>query len=129
MPKSKTDIPSTIKRSDEHAQDIYREAHDSAVGTYGEGEHAHRVAYAALKHSYRKQGDHWVKKEIRGPSDEQAKRGYDPDRPPAKTAGGHLANEGKSKRELYNEARRLHIPGRSSMDKEALEEAVMAAKK
>lgn len=129
MPKGKTNIPSTIERSDKHAQDIYRAAHDSAVESYGEGQHAHRVAYAALKHEYRKKGDHWEQKQIPGPSDPQAKRGYDPDRPPAKTAGGHLANEGKSKRQLYNEARRLHIPGRSSMDKEALEEAVMAAKK
>jgi hypothetical protein len=41
-------------RSEKHAQDIWQKAHDNAVETYGEGERAHRVAYAALKHEYEK---------------------------------------------------------------------------
>ncbi len=57
------EIPSTILRSGDHAQDIWRSAHDSAVKTYGEGGRAHRVAYAALKHQYKKQGDRWVRKD------------------------------------------------------------------
>jgi cation transport regulator ChaB len=57
-----TGIPRTILRSDQHAQNIWKEAHDSSVETYGEGGRAHRVAYAALKHQYEKKGDRWVRK-------------------------------------------------------------------
>jgi len=57
-----TGIPQTILRSDQHAQDIWKETHDSAVKEYGEGGRAHRVAYASLKHQYQKKGDKWVKK-------------------------------------------------------------------
>src|SRR4028119_869871 len=69
---SDTDIPSTILRSDEHAQEIWRATHDSAVETYGEGQRAHRTAFASLKHSYEKVGDHWEPKAHKGPSDERA---------------------------------------------------------
>ncbi|HEX5419897.1 MAG TPA: ChaB family protein, partial [Gammaproteobacteria bacterium] len=49
---SDTEIPSTIMRSDKHAQHLWKKTHDSAVKTYGEGGRAHRVAFAALKHEY-----------------------------------------------------------------------------
>ncbi|MGH2442739.1 MAG: ChaB family protein [Chloroflexota bacterium] len=62
-----TGIPQTILRSEKHAQDTWKETHDSAVKTYGEGGRAHRVAYASLKHSYEKKGDRWIKKEHKGP--------------------------------------------------------------
>ena len=39
MPARK-DMPSTLKRSPKKAQDTWAETHDSAVGTYGEGERA-----------------------------------------------------------------------------------------
>jgi cation transport regulator ChaB len=55
-------VPKTIQRSDQHAQEIWKKTHDSAVETYGEGARAHRVAFAALKHEYEKKGDKWVKK-------------------------------------------------------------------
>ncbi len=55
-----TGIPQTILRSDQHAQDIWKETHDSAVKEYGEGGRAHRVAYASLKHQYEKKGDRWA---------------------------------------------------------------------
>lgn len=61
--RGETSIPNTIRRSDKRAQEIWEKAHDSAVETYGGGARAHRVAYAALKHEYRKQGDRWVRKE------------------------------------------------------------------
>lgn len=51
MPARK-ELPSTLQRSDEHAQDIWSEANDSAAESYGEGERAHRTAFSALKHSY-----------------------------------------------------------------------------
>lgn len=127
--RDETEIPSTIKRSDKHAQEIWKKTHDSAVETYGEGERAHRTAFSSLKHSYKKQGDRWVPKSRKGPSDEQAARGPNTEPrsygdAPAKTAGGKIALEDKSKRELYEEAKELDIKGRSRMDKEALAVAV-----
>jgi cation transport regulator ChaB len=90
------ELPRTLKRSDKHAQEIWVKTHDSAVETYGEGRRAHMVAFASLKHSYKKQGDRWVAKEHKGPSDPQAARGPDTpkkstDRDRAKTAGGKVA--------------------------------------
>jgi hypothetical protein len=49
-------------------------AHDSAVAQYGDGERAHRTAFAALKHSFEKVGDYWEPKKTTGPSDSQAAR-------------------------------------------------------
>lgn len=117
-------MPSTIERSDKHAQSTWGKTHDSAVKTYEEdGEAAHRVAFAALKHSYKKVGDHWEPKARKGPSDAQAAQGYR-DRPKP-TAGGKVElAEKRSRAELYEEAKRLDIRGRSSMKKEALAVAV-----
>jgi len=61
MPARKL-IPSTIPRSSSKAQRTWVEAHDRAVETYGEGERAHRTAYAALKHPFERKGDRWVEK-------------------------------------------------------------------
>ncbi len=123
MPKdNRTDIPSTIERSDEHAQHLWEKTHASAVETYGEGERAHRTAFASLKHSYEKVGDHWEPKEHNGPSDPQAAGGVDTDR---ETAGGVDANA--SKDHLYHLAQRLDVPGRSSMTKAELVDALQTA--
>src|SRR5207249_11783165 len=51
------DMPSTIRKSDKRAQEIYIKTHDSAVEQYGEGQPAHRTAFASLKNEYRKTGD------------------------------------------------------------------------
>jgi hypothetical protein len=120
---AREDLPSTLKRSDKHAQEIWGETHDSAVETYGEGERAHRTAFASLKHSYEKVGDHWEPKKQKGPSDEQAARGAN--RRPAETAEGVDANASKS--HLMDVARRLDIKGRSSMRKDELVEAIQKA--
>jgi cation transport regulator ChaB len=118
-----TDLPSTLERSDQHAQAIWRETHDSAVESYGEGERAHRTAFAALKHSYEKVGDHWEAKERRGPSDRQAARGGPGSRDhPVPTAGGVDANA--SKAHLMEVARRLEVKGRSRMSKAELVDAI-----
>lgn len=117
------DMPSTIRRSPKKAQDTWAETHDSAVETYGEGERAHRTAFAALKHSFEKVGDHWEPKKRKGPSDEQAERSYG-DRP-AKTAGGVNANA--SKEHLMEVARKLDVSGRSRMNKAELVEAIEKA--
>jgi len=64
---AKEELPSTLRRSPEKAQETWAKTHDSAVQTYGEGERAHRTAFSALKHSYEKVGDHWEPKERKGP--------------------------------------------------------------
>src|ERR1700704_4863564 len=113
MPNDKdgqTEMPSTLRRSPDKAQRTYREAHDSAVEQYGEGERAHRVAYAALKHSFEKIGDHWEPKSQKGPSDSRARSGGP--NPKGKSAEGVDANA--SKKHLVDVARRLDIPGRSA---------------
>ncbi len=106
-----TEIPSTINRSDKHAQEIWVAAHDSAVKTYGEGGRAHRVAYAALKHMYEKKGNRWVRKAAPGPSDPQAARGpttpvKSTDKPRAPTARGKVAKSAKEAREKAKEAKK-----------------------
>ena len=74
-PSVRTSTPSTIARSDRHAQSLWRKALASAEKTYGDGARAHRVAYAALKHEYEKSGNRWARKAVAGPSDAQAARG------------------------------------------------------
>lgn len=71
-----SELPSTLRRSDEKAQRTFAEAHDAALEQYdGNEKRAHRVACAALKHSYEKTGDHWEPKPRRGPSGERAEIG------------------------------------------------------
>ncbi|HEX6073754.1 MAG TPA: ChaB family protein [Micromonosporaceae bacterium] len=117
------DLPDTLKRSPKGAQETYAKAHDSAVETYGEGERAHRTAFAALKHSYEKIGDRWEKKSKRGPSDQQAARGRG--QRPTQTAGGVAANA--PKQHLLDLARRLEIPRRTRMTKPELVQAIQKA--
>ncbi|MET9066655.1 ChaB family protein [Streptosporangium sandarakinum] len=121
MPARK-EMPSTIQRSPKKAQETWSKAHDSAVETYGEGERAHRTAFAALKHSFEKVGDHWEEKSRKGPSDSQAAKST-PKR--GKTAEGVDAKA--SKQHLYEVAKRLEVPGRSSMSKEELVDAIKKA--
>ena len=72
---AKDEMPATLKRSPAKAQRTWAKSHDSAVETYGEGERAHRTAFAALKHSFEKVGDRWQPKKSKGPSDPQAAKG------------------------------------------------------
>jgi hypothetical protein len=123
---STTGVPSTLARSDEHAQAIYTKVHDAAVESYGEGERAHRTAFSALKHSYEKVGDHWEPKAEKGPSDQQAARGgADARDRPRDTAGGVDANA--TKNHLVEVAARLDIRGRTRMDKGELVDAIQKA--
>jgi len=103
-----TDLPSTLERSSGKAQETWLATHDAAVEQYGEGERAHRTAFASLKHSFEKVGDHWEEKAEKGPSDRQAeRRGAEAraHRDDGDTAGGVDANA--SKRHLYDIAKRL----------------------
>jgi cation transport regulator ChaB len=120
---AKDEIPSTLQRSPEHAQEIFEKTLDSANETYGPGERAHRTAFAAVKHEYEKVGDHWEEKESSGPSDSGAagSRGSG-SRSSGKTEGGVDANA--SKAHLMDVAKRLDVSGRSKMTKEELVEAI-----
>jgi cation transport regulator ChaB len=123
MPGRK-ELPSTLKKSPEKAQRTWIKTHDSAVQEYGEGERAHRTAYASLKHSYEKVGDRWEPKDERGPSDPQSARTDAAKRDhPSKTYGG-VDGFGNTRDELYERAARLNITGRSRMTKSELAEAI-----
>lgn len=68
------DLPKSVRDNlARGAQTIYRKAYNSAWKLYDEAkkrrgsasreETAHRVAWAAVKQSYKKKGDRWVKKD------------------------------------------------------------------
>lgn len=116
----KSELPSTLQRSSDKAQRTFAKAHDAAADEYGSEERAHRVAYSAVKHSFEKVGDHWESKEKRGPSDQRAKSGGPQASGP--TAEGVDANA--SKKHLLEVARRLDVPGRSTMNKSELVDAI-----
>jgi cation transport regulator ChaB len=119
----KSELPSTLQKSDDKAQRTFAKTHDAAAQEYGEGQRAHRVAYSALKHSYEKVGDHWEEKDKRGPSDDRAKSGG----PNAKGDTAEGVNANASKKHLTEVARKLDIPGRSTMTKEDLVDAIEKA--
>ena len=118
----KSELPSTLQRSEKKAQDTFAKTYDSAVEEYGDGERAARTAYAALKHTYEKVGDHWEPKAESGPSDAKAAGSRNSAK---KTAGGVDANA--SKKHLYEVASKLDISGRSGMNKEELVDAIQKA--
>ena len=118
------EIPSTLQRSDEKAQRTFAKAHDAAAEQYGDEQRANQVAWAAVKHTHEKVGDHWQPKEDgrKGPSDPQAEGGRDTNR---ETKGGVDANA--TKEHLMDVARELDVPGRSSMTKNELVDAIQKA--
>ena len=119
----KEELPSTLQRSEQKAQDTFAKTYDSALESYDQDEQrAARAAYASLKHSYEKVGDHWEPKEKKGPSDKRAEQGISSSEP---TAGGVNANA--SKDHLYKLARELDVKGRSKMDKGELVKAIQKA--
>jgi cation transport regulator ChaB len=125
MPKDRdTDLPGTLQKSPAKAKRTWRKAHDSAVDTYGEGERAHRAAYAALKHSFEKRGDRWEPKARKGPSDPQARKSGPAARRSRSQTYGGVDAIGNSRQELYERARKLGVEGRSRMTKGELAKAI-----
>ena len=118
-------MPDTVKRSSSKAQRTWAKTHDSAVETYGEGERAHRTAFASLKHTHEKKGDRWVARDEKGPSDPRSKQASTEDRRANKgeTYGG-VDVYANTKKELYERARSLGVSGRSSMTKAELAKAI-----
>ena len=125
--RMRDEVPSTIARSGDKAVVTFKKTLESAAETYGgDGERARRTAFAALKHTHEKVGDHWEPKEHNGPSDPQAAKGGDAARPGAReTAGGVDANA--SKAHLLDIAKRVGVPGRSRMTKDELVAAIQKA--
>jgi cation transport regulator len=65
MPYDKlTDLPDSVRNNlPKHAQEIYKEAFNSAEEHYGEESRAHRVAWSAVENKYEKNEDgNWVEK-------------------------------------------------------------------
>jgi cation transport regulator ChaB len=118
------ELPDTLKRSPKKAQRTWIKAHDAAVEQYGEGERAHRTAFAAVKHSFEKVGDRWVPKEEKGPSDPRSTKTT---RQKARNVGetfGGVDYYGNTKAELYERAKELGVEGRSRMSKRELARAI-----
>ncbi len=119
MPAKKEELPSTLERSPKKVQRTYEKALDNAHESYGSEERAHRTAWSAVKHVAEKKGDHWEPKRRKGPSDRQAaKSGASARRGGSKTLGG--VNAAKPKSELYEDAKKAGIEGRSKMSKREL---------
>ena len=101
------------------AQATFAKTYDSAMESYDDEGRANATAYASLKHSYEKVGDHWERKDEPGPSDERAEEGGLNDK---ESAGGVDAKA--TKVHLLGIARRLNVKGRSSMTKAELVDAI-----
>lgn len=128
MPKSKRsgrakpdELPSTLARSDAKAQDTFAQTYDSALEQYGDESRAARTAWASVKHTHEKVGDHWEPKDEPGPSDERAER-----RGPTGGETHEGVDANATKEHLVEVARRLEVKGRSRMTKAELVEAIRA---
>jgi cation transport regulator ChaB len=119
-----SELPDTIKRSPAKAQRTFAKVHDAAADQYGEGERAHRTAFAALKHSFEKVGDHWEPKDDKGPSDPRATKSTAQKRRGVGETFGGVDYYGHTKQELYDRAKELGVEGRSKMSKEELARAI-----
>ncbi len=124
MPERDDDIPRTLRRSPAKARETWKKTHDSAAETYGDGERAHRTAFAALKHSFEKVGDHWEPKDHKGPSDPRAATGGEAAREGKGETFGGVDYYGHTRDELERRARDLGVKGASRMRKRELARAI-----
>jgi hypothetical protein len=118
------ELPSTVSRSPKKAQRTWVKTHDAAVEQYGEGERAHRTAYASLKQGFEKVGDRWEPKKRRGPSDPRSTKSTAEKRQGKGETFGGVDYHGHTKQELYDRAKSLGIEGRSRMSKKELARAI-----
>ena len=128
MPKDEIEMPSTLERSPEKAQDTYADTLENAEEQYDSEARAHRTAWGAVKHSFEKVGDHWEPKEDghKGPSDEQSELSGAAARDQRGTSRGGV-DENASKEHLLELARDADVHGRSTMTKAELAEALQKA--
>jgi hypothetical protein len=130
MPKKMgVDLPSTLERSPAKAQRTFAKTLEHAEQEYGKGERASRTAYASLKHGFEKVGDHWVAKDHPGPSDPRSTKSTREKRQGKGETFGGVDEIGHTRQELYERAKQLEIPGRSSMDKKELARAIAKKQK
>jgi ChaB len=110
MPKSRrypiTELPGTLQRSCREAQETFLSALDDAVRAHGAGDHAHRIAYLALKQKFEKRGDHWIAKD--NPAD-------------CGGGGGGKSSGQQIQRALAGEARPLRAPVLQAVRQHSLE--------
>ena len=118
------ELPRTLKRSPAKAQRTWIKTHDTAVDQYGEGERAHRTAFAAVKHGFEKKGDRWVPKKEKGPSDPRSTKSTRQKREGVGETFGGLDYYGHTKAELYERAKKLGVKGGSRMTKKELARAI-----
>jgi hypothetical protein len=119
-----SELPDPLKRSGAKAQRTFAKTHDAAAEQYGEGERAHRTAYASLKHTHEKRGNRWVPKDRPGPSDPRSKKTTAQKRRGEGETFGGVDVEQNTRRDLYERAGRLGVEGRSKMSKHELARAV-----
>ena len=62
------DLPATLRRSSEQAQEAFTRALATAVQAHGEGDQAVRAAYTELKKTFEKRGNHWIPKQAPAPA-------------------------------------------------------------
>lgn len=118
-----SELPETLKKSDAKAQRTYAKTYDAALEEYDDAERAARTAWAALKHTHEKVGDHWEEKPEYGASDDRAEAAQEGrPRGEGRTAGG--VNARATKEHLMEQARELDVEGRSTMTKEELVRAL-----
>lgn len=127
--KMGVDMPGTLERSPPKAQRTYAKTLKSAEAEYGKGERASRTAYASVKHGFEKVGDHWEGKDHKGPSDPRSTRSTKEKRAGKGETFGGVDMLGHTRKELYERARAMDIPGRSSMDKKELARAIARKQK
>jgi cation transport regulator ChaB len=120
----KSELPSTLKKSPAKAQRTFMKTHDNAAEQYGDGERAHRTAYASLKHSFEKVDGRWKSKDQKGPSDPRATKSTRQKREGRGETFGGVDYYGNTKAELYERAKRRKIEGRSRMSKRELARAL-----
>jgi hypothetical protein len=120
----RTSMPSTVKRSAAKAQRTFTKVEANAEKEYGRGERARRTAFAVLKRGFEKEGDRWVPKARKGPSDPRSTKSTAEKRAGTGETYGGVDAMGHTRAELYERAKRAGIPGRSSMSKGELAKAL-----
>ena len=122
----RSSMPKTIQRSPKKAQETYEKVLENAEDQYGDGERAHRTAFAALKHTFEKVDDHWEPKKEKGASDPRSAlpRGSKAKRQGRGETFGGVDYYGHTKDELYDRAKALGVRGRSRMSKRELARAI-----
>jgi hypothetical protein len=117
-------MPGTIARSPPKARRTWKKTHDHAVEEYGEGERAHRTAFAALKRGYEKVEDHWEPKGHPGPSDPRSTKSTREKREGKGETFGGVDLYGHTREQLYERAKALGVRGASRMKKKDLARAI-----